>query len=53
MLKWLKKYDSEAPMYLCMESKDIWKTIGNFSSTKEIENYLIKQWLERPGDIKA
>lgn len=41
MIKWIRKEDKKTPVYLCMESKDIWKALGDFGSTKKIESYLI------------
>ena len=42
MLEWIRKQDSKTPVYLCMEDKETWKTIGDFTSSKKIENYLLK-----------
>ena len=41
MANWIKKYDSKTPLYLCMESKDTWKVLGDFKSEGEIERYLL------------
>lgn len=40
MLSWIRNYDKETPVYLCMESKDLWKAISKESS-EEIEDYLL------------
>jgi spore photoproduct lyase len=41
MVKWLRRHDKKTPIYLCMESKDIWKNIGDFSSSRAVEKYLL------------
>jgi spore photoproduct lyase len=42
MVKWLRAYDKKTPLYLCMESKDIWNIIGDFNSAKAVENYILQ-----------
>ncbi len=42
MAGWIKNFDRKTPIYLCMESKDIWKSIGNFQSQNDIEKHLIQ-----------
>lgn len=38
----IRKYDQKTPVYLCMESKDIWSIIDkNLNSTPVIERYLL------------
>lgn len=41
-ITWIKKFDSKTPLYLCMESQDIWKKTGGPSSQKEIEENIIR-----------
>lgn len=42
MMRWIRSYDSRTPIYLCMESEDVWKACGySFSSPQEIERYLL------------
>ena len=36
----IRKYDLKTPVYLCMESKDLWKVLGEFSTSEQIENYI-------------
>ncbi|MCF7873232.1 MAG: hypothetical protein K9L84_00220 [Candidatus Omnitrophica bacterium] len=38
----IKRFDQKTPIYLCMENKAIWRDLGNFQTTKDIETYLIK-----------
>lgn len=42
MTEFIKRHDSDTPIYLCMENKDVWKMLGQESS-KGIENYLIQK----------
>ena len=42
MLAWIREYDKSTPVYLCMEGKDSWKLLGDFNSTGQIENQLLK-----------
>jgi spore photoproduct lyase len=42
VLEWIRVYDLETPVYLCMEDKETWQQIGDLASTKEIEEYLLK-----------
>ncbi len=42
MLEWIKGYDLKTPVYLCMEDKETWEQVSSFCSSKEIENYLLK-----------
>ncbi|MFA5337632.1 MAG: spore photoproduct lyase family protein [Candidatus Omnitrophota bacterium] len=41
MVQWIKGYDKQSPIYLCMEDKDMW-SILNKGSSMEIEKYLLK-----------
>ncbi|MCF7908666.1 MAG: radical SAM protein [Candidatus Omnitrophica bacterium] len=41
MAGWIRNYDQKTPLYLCMESKDIWKSLGEFDSSKKVEKYLL------------
>lgn len=42
MLKWIRSYDKKTPVYLCMESKDIWGDLTDLKETESIENYILK-----------
>jgi hypothetical protein len=46
MFKWIRYFDSKTPLYLCMENKDLWKAVSTLKTTKNIENYLIKNNLK-------
>lgn len=41
MVKWIKGYDRQSPVYLCMENKDMWGIL-NKGSSMEIEKHLLK-----------
>ena len=41
MVKWIKAYDRQSPVYLCMENKDMWSILQK-SSSMEIEKYLLQ-----------
>ncbi|MFH1363286.1 MAG: spore photoproduct lyase family protein [Candidatus Omnitrophota bacterium] len=41
MAGWIRQYDSKTPVYLCMENKSLWKTLGEFDSSKKIEKYIL------------
>lgn len=43
MIQWIKRYDKKTPIYLCMESENIWKnSLIPVSASKEVERFLIK-----------
>jgi len=43
MVQWIRRYDKQTPVYLCMENADNWRVIGDgFSAPGKIEQYLIK-----------
>ena len=42
MLKWMRKYDKETPIYLCMESKNTWSDSLGLAHAKQIEDYILK-----------
>ncbi|RKY36099.1 MAG: hypothetical protein DRP78_04505 [Candidatus Omnitrophota bacterium] len=42
MLKWIREYDTQTPVYLCMEDQDVWSVMDKkFSCSAQIEKYLI------------
>ncbi|MCK4994454.1 MAG: hypothetical protein KAS13_05330 [Candidatus Omnitrophica bacterium] len=42
MVKWIRKHDTETPIYLCMEDTECWGVMDKkLTSTKQIENYLL------------
>ncbi|MCF7887184.1 MAG: hypothetical protein K9L71_02060 [Candidatus Omnitrophica bacterium] len=41
MQSWIKKFDQKTPLYLCMESKNIWNNFNGINSSVKIEKYLI------------
>ncbi len=43
MYAWIREYDKETPVYLCMEDPNAWQNIDNqFNSSSEIERYLLR-----------
>lgn len=42
MIKWIREFDEETPVYLCMEDKEMWQIIKNISTQRDIEDYLLK-----------
>ena len=43
MVKWIREHDKITPIYLCMESKEIWEnSLHQVNSSQEIENLLVK-----------
>lgn len=43
MLEWFKAHDEKSPVYLCMESKDMWQDVfNNIESTDDVEQYIIE-----------
>ena len=40
---WIRGRDKKTPVYLCMESKDTWRCIGEFDNTSQIESYIINR----------
>jgi len=48
MLSWIKEFAPEVPVYLCMESRDVWRKVFGFSprDPREVEKlFKIKKWL--------
>ncbi|UCC94489.1 MAG: hypothetical protein JSW40_06665 [Candidatus Omnitrophota bacterium] len=41
MVKWIRERDLDTPLYFCMEDKEMWRILGNFSSDEKIESYLL------------
>ncbi|MCK9573929.1 MAG: hypothetical protein M0R20_06005 [Candidatus Omnitrophica bacterium] len=41
MVEWIKGYDKQSPVYLCMENKDMWSILKK-NTSMEIEKYLLK-----------
>jgi spore photoproduct lyase len=42
MITWIREFDQNTPVYLCMEDKQMWQIIKDVSTQKDIENYLLK-----------
>ena len=42
MIQWIREYDTQTALYLCMEDKDIWKVLDKHGTTPEkIERSLL------------
>lgn len=42
MVKWIKEHDQKSPVYLCMESKEMWQEVfENINTTEQVEEYII------------
>jgi spore photoproduct lyase len=41
MVQWIREFDGQSPVYLCMENKDTWRILNKSTST-EVENYLLQ-----------
>ena len=42
MVKWIRNFDKKSPIYLCMESRKVWRdSLKDVSSSQEVENSLV------------
>lgn len=53
MIRWIKKYGGDIPVYLCMERPDLWKKVFNQEPPEwsEINNDLVRGMLEMKGTL--
>jgi len=49
MINWIRKYDKETGVYLCMESADIWEKVI-MPVDADVENYVIYQAMRRSNE---
>ena len=46
MIKQIESHDKQTPVYLCMESKDVWeKSLMNVNSARDVEKMIIEKML--------
>lgn len=44
MIEWIQEYDRKSPVYLCMESKEMWQDVfNNITSTDNVEEHIISK----------